>query len=227
MDQTRPRKSKKVKSADRNGVCCVCGWEQINQQERFRTCSGCKEKLGTRRYYCSRTCQKTDWKTHREVCGSQDFWEYPHKPLLASEADFDRPAALRCQLALIDFAPDVLYHIAPATDDPIRFTLKDKMLGVSFRRVRDKAFATCDLEAIAIVAEVLVMAGGPTCEETVYRQLEEEYDVPRADLAELVQELVEGQTLDPLGRSALMCVHQDNMTKHPSDFWKALARPLD
>lgn len=61
-------------------------------------------------------CQKTDWKTHREWCGSQDFWDYPHKPLLATPATFERPAALRCQLALIDADPEVLYTLAPGTD---------------------------------------------------------------------------------------------------------------
>ncbi|KAJ7154128.1 hypothetical protein C8R46DRAFT_1118749 [Mycena filopes] len=221
---TRPRKSKKVKSS---AVCSVCGWDQRNQQERFRTCSGCKEKLGIRRYYCSRACQKADWKTHKEFCGSQDFWDYPHTPLLASEADFERPAALRCQLALIDSDPDVLYHILPSTDDAIRFTLKDKMLGVSFRRLRDKAFATGDLEVVAVLAQVLVVAGGPACAERVYLQLEDEYDVLRGGIAELVRALGDVQALDPLGRTALACVHQENMTNHPSDFWKALAKPLD
>lgn len=131
MDQTS-RKSKRAKS-----ICCVCGVEQKNQSEKFRSCSGCKEKLGTRRYFCSRyvnlastvsgsfllyatkifsACQKTDWKTHRERCGSQDFWDYPHKPLLAAEANFERPTALRCQISLIDSSPDVLYNIAPGTD---------------------------------------------------------------------------------------------------------------
>ncbi|KAJ7268168.1 hypothetical protein B0H12DRAFT_95931 [Mycena haematopus] len=55
MDRTPLRKSKKTKSgSDRNIICCVCGGEQKNQSEKFRSCSGCKEKLGTRRYFCSR-----------------------------------------------------------------------------------------------------------------------------------------------------------------------------
>ncbi|KAJ7812633.1 hypothetical protein B0H14DRAFT_2856393, partial [Mycena olivaceomarginata] len=150
MDQTS-RKSKRAKS-----ICCVCGVEQKNQLEKFRSCSGCKEKLGTRRYFCSRACQKTDWKTHREWCGSQDFWDYPHKPLLAAEANFERPTALRCQISLIDSSPDVLYNIAPGTDDAVRFKISDKMLNVSFRRVRDNAFTTRDPHSIAVLAQVLV-----------------------------------------------------------------------
>ncbi|KAJ7872977.1 hypothetical protein B0H13DRAFT_2669351 [Mycena leptocephala] len=238
MEQNRSRKSKKAKSStDRKVVCCVCGGEQEYQSEKFRSCSGCKEKLGTRRYFCSRACQKADWKTHREWCGSHDFWEYPHKPLLVTEADFERPAALRCQIALIDSDPDVLYNIAPCTDDVVRFAIHDKMLNVSFRRVRDKAFTTRDPELIAILGQVLVGAvqkqedgaGNQTVTplriENVYSQLEEEYDVP--DIADMILDLLHEQKLDPSGRTKLQCVHQENMSKHASDFWKGLASPLD
>ncbi|KAJ6480731.1 hypothetical protein C8R47DRAFT_1135572 [Mycena vitilis] len=242
MDPSRPRKSKKVKSnPERNVVCCVCGGEQKDQYEKFRTCSGCKEKLGTRRYFCSRACQKMDWKTHREWCGSHDFWEYPHKPLLAGDTDdFERraPAALLCQMALIDSDPDVLYNIAPCTDNVVRFAIRDKMLNVSFRRLRDKAFTTRDPELIAILGQILVDAvheqSSVVAEEdsltarridNVLSQLVEEYNVPH--IADMVLELLEEQKLDPLGRTQLQCVHEENMSKHPSDFWKGLARPLD
>ncbi|KAJ6462479.1 hypothetical protein C8R45DRAFT_940730 [Mycena sanguinolenta] len=235
MEQSR--KSKKAKSgSDRNLICCVCGAEQKNQSEKFRSCSGCKEKRGTRRYFCSRSCQKTDWKTHKEWCGSQDFWDYPHEPLLAVEADFERPAALRCQIGLIDSAPDVLYNVAPGTDrgskNAMRFTIRDKMLDVSFRRIRDKAFMTRDPEAIAILGQVLVVAvkgegdsHTPTAQriENLCSQLEEEYDAP--GIGEIILALANEQ--DPFCRTTLQYVHQENMMKHPSDFWKALARPLD
>ncbi|KAJ7438221.1 hypothetical protein B0H11DRAFT_2254813 [Mycena galericulata] len=239
MDQTRPRKSKKAKGthADRDITCAVCGGEQKNQSERFRICSGCKEKLGTRRYFCSRACQKTDWKTHKELCGSQDFWDYPHKALLSSDADFERPAALRGQLALIDSDPDVLYNIAPGTDDVLRFTINDKMMNVSFRRVRDKAFTTRDLESIAILGQILVRAVEKEVSATsssltsridqVYRQLEEEYAYAVRDIESLVSTLLDEQSLDPSHRTKLQCLHRENLAKHGSDFWKALAKPLD
>ncbi|KAF7341136.1 MYND-type domain-containing protein [Mycena venus] len=250
MDQTRPHKfkSRGKSSADRkNIVCCVCGGEQKDQWEKFRSCSGCKEKIGARRYFCSRACQKTDWKTHREWCGSHDFWDYPHRPLLVAPADFERPAALRCQLALIDADPDVLYTLAPGTDDVVRFTIHDKMLNVSFRRVRDKAFTTCDLEAIAILGQVLAGAVEAEAEggaieaeggnqnlqtqeqmarriDNVFSQLGAEYDVPAPDIADTVLALMDEQMSNPAGNTRMQCVHQENMTKHPSDFWKALAR---
>ncbi|KAF8181205.1 hypothetical protein K438DRAFT_2170037 [Mycena galopus ATCC 62051] len=193
---------------------------------------------------CS-ACQKTDWKTHKESCGSQDFWDYPHKPLLTSEANFERPAALRCQMSLLESSPDVLYNVAPGTDlftqservskDALRFTIRDKMLSVSFRRVRDKAFMTRDPESIAILGEVLVTAVEAEAEEpshtpiarrteNVCSQLEEEYDMPVSDM---IFALLNEQMLDPSSRSRLQCLHEENLTNHPSDFWRALARPLD
>ena len=40
-----------------NKKCAVCGTESINK------CSICKVK-----YYCSQTCQKNDWKRHKQTC---------------------------------------------------------------------------------------------------------------------------------------------------------------
>ncbi|KAJ7453191.1 hypothetical protein FB451DRAFT_1565737 [Mycena latifolia] len=235
MEETRPRRSKKAKTTgiDRNCICSVCGGEQRNQAERFRICSGCKEKLGIKRYFCSRACQKADWKTHRDFCGSQDFWDYTHKPLLGAEASFERPVALRCQIALIDSNPDVLYHVAPGTDDVLRFDISDKMLKVSFCRVRDKAFTTHDPESIAILGQTLLGAveleavpvGKTQRVSNLFRQLEEEYGV--LDIESVVASLQDDQTLDPTHRTKLDCLHQENITRHPSDFWKALAKPID
>ncbi|KAJ6607209.1 hypothetical protein B0H10DRAFT_2439731 [Mycena sp. CBHHK59/15] len=239
MERLRPRKSKKSKpntSVDRDVRCAVCGSEQKNQSERFRVCSGCKEQTGTKRYFCSRACQKADWKTHKDFCGSQDFWDYPHKPLLRVDAQFERPAALRCQIALIDSDPDVLYNIAPCTDDALRFAISDKMMNISFRRVRDKAFLTRDPESIAALGQTLVSAleteetssgMSPTAARVaqMYRQLEDEYAM--SDIEAMVLELLNEQRLDPLSRTKLECLHQENMAKHGSEFWKALARPID
>ncbi|KAJ6563593.1 hypothetical protein DFH09DRAFT_1278858 [Mycena vulgaris] len=234
MEQTRPRRSKKAKITDRDTICSVCGSAQRNQSEHFRICSGCKEKLGTRRYFCSRACQKADWKTHKEFCGSQDFWDYPHAPLLDAAADFERPAALRCQIALIDAYPDVLYNIAPCTDDVVRVEITDKMLNVSFRRVRDKAFTTRDPESIATLGQTLVRALEMEADwdagrivsriDQLYRQLEAEYGV--SGIERMILDLLDEQNFDPSHRTQLECLHQDNMAKHASDFWKALARPI-
>ncbi|KAK7019531.1 MYND-type domain-containing protein [Favolaschia claudopus] len=229
MDSAHSKRKSKS-TPDRNVSCCVCGGLQKDQSSKFRTCSGCKEKLGVRRYYCSRACQKDDWKTHREWCGSKDFWEYPHHPLLASEANFARPPALSCQLALIDSSPDILYNIAPGTDDAFRYTITDdKMLSVSFRRARDKAFSTRDLESIVLLGEALVAAVEAAASETpldlrvenVYRQLREEYDAPGVKDVIVALRRGDGEGL------MLERVHQDNMTNHPSDFWRAMARPMD
>ncbi|KAJ7290197.1 hypothetical protein C8J57DRAFT_338308 [Mycena rebaudengoi] len=233
------RKSKKTKrssGAERDVRCSVCGSSQKAQIERFRICSGCKETLGIKRYFCSRACQKTDWKTHKESCGSQDFWDYPCKPLLDAKAQFERPPALRCQIALIDSNPDVLYNILPCTNDAVRFGITNKMMNTSFRRVRDNAFLTRDPRSIAILGETLVRAaemddvaaGRPVSAQRltdICKQLEEEYGTP--NVHGMVLDLLDEQNHDPLYRTSLECLHQENMANHGSDFWKALAKPLD
>ncbi|KAJ7087667.1 hypothetical protein B0H15DRAFT_300181 [Mycena belliarum] len=231
MEEVRPRRSKKAKAsgADRNSVCSVCSAEQQHQAERFRICGGCKDKLGIRRYFCTRACQKADWKTHKEWCGSQDFWDYPHKPLLGADADFEQPAALRCQIALIDASPDVLYTIAPGTDDVLRFEIADKMLNVTFRRVRDKAFASRDPVSIAILGQTLVGAveingavdGSARRVTNLLEQLEGEYGVH--DVEQLIATACDAQGEDSL----LGYRHEENIVKHPSDFWRAMSKSLD
>lgn len=44
-------------------ICGACGvWEEVNQP-RFSRCKRCKSK-----YYCSKDCQKDDWKDHKGLC---------------------------------------------------------------------------------------------------------------------------------------------------------------
>ena len=43
--------------------CGGCG--RVDEQRAFLKCAGCKVTL-----YCSRACQKKDWKTHKPNCKS-------------------------------------------------------------------------------------------------------------------------------------------------------------
>lgn len=44
-------------------VCGGCGAKQRRDGEELDECSKCHK-----RRYCSRQCQKDDWKTHKTVC---------------------------------------------------------------------------------------------------------------------------------------------------------------
>lgn len=42
--------------------CLVCGGGQ--EDEDLRRCSGCRSAV-----YCSRKCQRDDWRVHKRECG--------------------------------------------------------------------------------------------------------------------------------------------------------------
>lgn len=120
----------------------------------------------------------------------------------------------------------------------MRFEIKNEMMNVSFRRVRDKAFTARDPESIAVLGQTLVgaleteeiSAGKPSVSaqrriDELYKQLEEEYGIP--DIEIMVSDLQNEQKLDPSHRTKLDCLHQEHMSTHTSDFWKALTRPFD
>jgi hypothetical protein len=105
------------------------------------------------------------------------------------------------------------------------------MLNVSFRRVRDNAFTTRDPHSIAVLAQVLVTAvegevgsNTPMAQRitNLISQLEEEYDM--LGIGDMVFDLLK---LDPSRHTGLQFLHQENVTNHPSDFWKSLARALN
>ena len=60
------KKYKAVKSVKKMGVCCNpnCSVQKVERRKMF-CCTGCGEIN-----YCSIECQKADWKSHKEFCGS-------------------------------------------------------------------------------------------------------------------------------------------------------------
>ena len=55
---TDDQKSSKVAEGTPDGTCSYC-----NGSGGMKTCSGCKKTQ-----YCSRVCQKADWKSHKHRC---------------------------------------------------------------------------------------------------------------------------------------------------------------
>ncbi|KAJ7747771.1 hypothetical protein B0H16DRAFT_1554512 [Mycena metata] len=51
-------------------ICEGCGDREGNGA-RFLVCSICNENVSRRVFYCSKTCQKSDWPNHKKVCGKE------------------------------------------------------------------------------------------------------------------------------------------------------------
>lgn len=107
-----------VLGAAKNKETCltVCWKGTLERQNTFVPCTYASfTKFSRYRRFTIRACKYADWRPHEGFWVSDDFWDYPRRPFLPFN-DLDCSAALRCQLALIDSDPDVLYHLAPNTD---------------------------------------------------------------------------------------------------------------
>ncbi|KIM20602.1 hypothetical protein M408DRAFT_30233 [Serendipita vermifera MAFF 305830] len=62
-------------------VCIVCSTEA-----EIYTCSTCSRDAIVHDYYCSRSCQKADWKRHRVTCGAKYLWP-PHLAHISNAED--------------------------------------------------------------------------------------------------------------------------------------------
>ncbi|KAJ7938516.1 hypothetical protein B0H13DRAFT_1941586, partial [Mycena leptocephala] len=51
-------------------ICEGCGDREGNGA-RFSVCKNCNENVSRKVFYCSRTCQKSDWPNHKKVCGKE------------------------------------------------------------------------------------------------------------------------------------------------------------
>ncbi|KAJ7458680.1 hypothetical protein B0H11DRAFT_1924681 [Mycena galericulata] len=51
-------------------ICEGCGDREGNGA-RFSVCKNCNENVSRKVFYCSRTCQNSDWPNHKKVCGKE------------------------------------------------------------------------------------------------------------------------------------------------------------
>ena len=72
------RQSEKAANDPMTKVCAGCQKSQSDISEPLKRCAKCQTQC-----YCSRECQKADWKTHKKVCASNQ----QNKP--KATTDFD------------------------------------------------------------------------------------------------------------------------------------------
>jgi len=146
----------------------------------FRLCAGCKRELDFDVHYCSRECQKSDWRRHRVSCGKHKVSKYRW-----SEYKFAK--ALQLQVRVQYAYPKAQYILFRRDSFPVAFM-------VSFATDLEKAklFATAlgvlltsaSKPYLGAVAKWLVDAvdkdehvESEISREDIIAQLTEEYEV--------------------------------------------------
>ncbi|KAJ7708509.1 hypothetical protein B0H16DRAFT_1632591 [Mycena metata] len=193
----------------------------IPKEQKFLRCGPCWKTLLREVKYCSRECQKEDWKpNHKAICGKPlDFdtmakiatpaTSPPSSVVGPAVAGFTRSTALSYLISQLCLRPEADYLImpTPTTDQVIDFDVIDFVDAEAkalFRSIRDKALTSGDREAVAMIAHAICWwaslegYGGPVSPNIVVEQIRVEFAFESAKVA--VIEMEQRQIRDPLKR---------------------------
>ncbi|KAH8093891.1 hypothetical protein BXZ70DRAFT_1066536 [Cristinia sonorae] len=177
----RIKHARLVRDAEEGKTCWGCGTREdsLPSGRTLQACSGCK-KANQRVFYCSRECQKRDWKLgvggdppHKETCakilGGKDFrtavpsvapHAYVSKMIPQSDPGFRRSLELQHQIRLLtmkaDVHPDYLLSV-DYPDPDIGLIFPDVELATQFICARTRAFRSGDPGAVYILYTLLDM----------------------------------------------------------------------
>ncbi|KAJ7144771.1 hypothetical protein C8R43DRAFT_1013981 [Mycena crocata] len=160
-------------------VCENCEKFETPGVQRFMRCKPCMENVSRKIHYCSRQCQREDWKIrHKRICGktmtlqeSEETANVSPKPAAASSttpqidppADgFKRSPALTYQVNLLKehLKAGTDYILVTRTNRVFRLKIDDDNEKRAFRRFRELALNTGDREAVAAIGQFLVKEPG-------------------------------------------------------------------
>ncbi|KAJ6533365.1 hypothetical protein B0H10DRAFT_2204737 [Mycena sp. CBHHK59/15] len=190
--------------------------DDIPKEKQFLRCKECWTKLHREVKYCSRECQKLDWKAgHKTVCGKPfdfdtvDKMAAPAAPVPSrftpvigpAISGFKRSAALSYIVSALSLQPHADYLIM-TTESMIDFV--DDEAKTLFRTFREKALTTGDREAIAVTAHAICWWAsleryeGPVTPDLVVEQLRMEFSFDSLKAA--IMDMEGRQMRDPLTR---------------------------
>ncbi|KAJ7455779.1 hypothetical protein FB451DRAFT_1277414 [Mycena latifolia] len=200
----------------RNGMYQVV---DIPKEQQFLRCGPCWKMLQREVKYCSRECQKEDWKpNHKAICGKPLDFDTMTKiaapatsppsrftPVVGpAVAGFTRSTALSYLISQLCLRPEADYLIMPTprTEEIIDFV--DPQAKALFRSARDKALTAGDREAVAMFTHALCWWAswerykGPVTADIVVEQIRVEFSFDSVKAA--VIDMEHRQMRDPLTR---------------------------
>jgi len=184
----------------------------------FLCCAVCKKTLDRRVFYCSKQCQIEDWRPrHKQICGklltvedaeatavpphtsahSTTFLSAPNPADIIGPATngFKRSPALTWQINYLNASSShgIDYVLLDNSGQPIPFRLEHPELKAIFRRFRNKAFTTGDINTVVGIARLI--ANNPSdlfgisdlSRKDVLRQLTKEFGF---DVGKVIDDLV-------------------------------------
>ncbi|KAJ6541588.1 hypothetical protein B0H19DRAFT_1268573 [Mycena capillaripes] len=160
-------------------LCESCRKPETPGSQRFMRCKACIENVSRKVYYCSRQCQREDWKVrHKRICGkamtvqeSEETANIPPKPVVPPPSakaigppimGFKRSPALVYQVNLLNenAAAGTDYILITRTQRVFRLKIDDDNEKRAFRTFRDLALSTGDREAVTAIGQFLVKPPG-------------------------------------------------------------------
>ncbi|KAK7063562.1 hypothetical protein R3P38DRAFT_2819103 [Favolaschia claudopus] len=140
--------------------------------QRFMCCRACTDKVGRKVYYCSRQCQRDDWKArHKQICGKamtvKECEEtanlLPKPEVSAAISKLVGPPEKGFKRLLNEFGgAGTDYILITRTMRRLRINIEDEGEKNAFRRFRELALSTGERRAVAALGQFLVKGPGGT-----------------------------------------------------------------
>ncbi|KAJ7696812.1 hypothetical protein B0H17DRAFT_1053144 [Mycena rosella] len=161
-------------------VCDNCRKHETPGAQRFMRCKPCIENVARRVYYCSRQCQREDWKfRHKRICGKAMTLKESEETACISPTPatpsatltpkisppingFKRSPALAYQVNLLNenITAGTDYILITRTQRVFRLKVDDDNEKRAFRTFRDAALTTGDESSVAAIGQFLVKPPG-------------------------------------------------------------------
>ncbi|EIW87286.1 hypothetical protein CONPUDRAFT_161860 [Coniophora puteana RWD-64-598 SS2] len=216
--------ARKMHKSKDTQICehCERSQEEAGHSVRFLICAVCKRKLNFACYYCSKECQKADWRQHKVHCGKEKV----SKSRDQGRPEYKRSMALLLQLEMQNAHKDADYLLfqrnaeggAMFSASPFKVAFQhDEEMRSLFREKRALAAIDADRSGLDVLAKCLVDAHkdeeieSRIEREDIIKQLEEEYEVDVRARLEALEEKLEIEGDEP--RYSGMCIFDGFLPK--------------